>query len=120
MRRIWTMHRGAVWLLAGILPPVCAAQQPCGAGTADVRGTVADTSGARIAGAALRAGAATATSGPDGNFVLSCVANGGVIRVEAASFAPAEVKADAAARVMLEPMGAHEEVSVTAYRTPRS
>ena len=81
------MHREAVWLLAAILPPVCAAQQPCGAGTADVRGTVADIFGAPIAGAALRAGAATATSGPDGKFVLSCVANGGVIHVEAASFA---------------------------------
>jgi outer membrane receptor protein involved in Fe transport len=120
MRRIWTMHRGAVWLLAAILPPVCAAQQPCGAGTADVRGTVADIFGAPIAGAALQAGTATAKSGPDGSFVLSCVANGGVIRVEAASFAAAEVKADAAARVVLEPMGAHEEVSVTAYRTPLS
>jgi outer membrane receptor protein involved in Fe transport len=81
---------------------------------------VADIFGAPIAGAALRAGAATATSGPDGKFVLSCVANGGVIHVEAASFAPAELKADAAARVVLEPMGAHEEVSVTAYRTPMS
>ena len=30
------------------------------------------------------------------------------------------MKADAAARVVLEPMGAHEEVSVTAYRTPMS
>ena len=114
------MHREVVWLLAAILPPVRAAQQPCGAGTADVRGTVADIFGAPIAGAALRAGAATATSGPDGKFVLSCVANGGVIHVEAASFAPADVKADAAARVVLEPMGAHEEISVTAYRTPMS
>src|SRR6201996_5849766 len=114
------MHEGAVWLLAAILPPVCAAQQPCGAGTADVRGTVADIFGAPIAGAALRAGAAPATSGPDGKFVLSCVANGGVIRVEATSFAAAEVKPDAATRVVLEPMGAHEEVSVTAYRTPMS
>jgi outer membrane receptor protein involved in Fe transport len=50
--------------------------------------------------------------------VLACVADDGVIRVGAASFAFAEVKADAAVRVVLEPLGVHEEISVTAYRTP--
>jgi outer membrane receptor protein involved in Fe transport len=77
-----------------------------------------DVSGAPIAGAALTAGSVTAKAGPDGQFVLACVADDGVIRVEAASFAFAEVKADAAVRVVLEPLGVHEEISVTAYRTP--
>jgi outer membrane receptor protein involved in Fe transport len=77
-----------------------------------------DVSGAPIAGAALTAGSVTAKAGPDGQFVLACVADDGVIRVGAASFAFAEVKADAAVRVVLEPLGVHEEISVTAYRTP--
>ena len=95
----------------------CAAQ-PCGAGTADVRGTVVDSSGAPVAGAALTAGTVTAKSGAEGQFVLPCAADGAVIRVEAASFAAAEVKADAAGHVVLQPLGAHEDISVTAYRTP--
>jgi outer membrane receptor protein involved in Fe transport len=99
------------------LPLVCAAQ-PCGAGAADVRGTVVDSSGAPIAGAALTAGAMTAKSGTEGQFMLPCIADGSVIRVEAASFADAEVKANAAGHVTLQPLGAHEEISVTAYRTP--
>ncbi|MFL6429711.1 MAG: TonB-dependent receptor [Acidobacteriaceae bacterium] len=94
------------------------AAEPCGTGTKDVRGTVVDGSGAPIAGAMLTAGAVTAKSGLEGEFVLPCVADLGVIRVQAASFAEADVKADAATRVVLSPSGAHEEVSVTAYRTP--
>lgn len=57
-------------------------------------------------------------SGLYGQFVLSCVADGAVVRVSAASFAEADVQATAAARVVLQPLSAHEEVSVTAYRTP--
>jgi outer membrane receptor protein involved in Fe transport len=95
----------------------CAAQ-PCGTGTADVRGTVVDGSGAPIAGAALTAGTVTAKSGAEGQFVLPCAADGAVIRVEAASFAAAEVKAEATEHVVLQPLAAHEDISVTAYRTP--
>ena len=91
---------------------------PCGPGTKDVRGTVVDGSGAPIAGAVLTAASVTAKSGLEGEFVLLCVADDGLIRVQAASFAESDVKADAAARVVLSPLGAHEEISVTAYRTP--
>jgi outer membrane receptor protein involved in Fe transport len=124
MRIIRNNPGAGVWLLTALLSlTVRCAAEPCRAGTADVRGTVEDRSGAPVAGAALSAGIATAKSGADGQFVIPCVANDGVIRVEAVSFAPAEVKAaegrgSAAVRVVLEPMGAHEEVSVTAYRTP--
>ncbi|MDQ1450695.1 MAG: hypothetical protein QOK38_561 [Acidobacteriaceae bacterium] len=112
-------ERRAACLVAVMLslPLVCAAQ-PCGAGAADVRGSVVDSSGAPIAGAALTAGAMTAKSGTEGQFMLPCIADGSVIRVEAASFADAEVKANAAGHVTLQPLGAHEEISVTAYRTP--
>jgi outer membrane receptor protein involved in Fe transport len=108
-----------MWLIAAILAlaPACAAE-PCGLGTADVRGMVVDGSGAPIVGAALTAGSATARSGADGAFVLPCIASEVVIRVEATTFAPNEVKASAAAHVVLLPKGAQEEISVTAYRTP--
>ena len=111
----------AVWLVAAMLaaPAACPAQQ-CGAGAADVRGTVTDGSGAPVAGAALTAGRVTAKSGADGQFVLSCVQNDAVIQVDAASFAVAKVKAAAAAHVVLLPLAAHEEISVTAYKTPLS
>jgi outer membrane receptor protein involved in Fe transport len=108
-----------MWLMAAFLSLAPArAATPCGLGTADVRGTVVDGSGAPIAGAALTAGSATAKSGLDGQFVLPCIASDLVIRVEAITFAPAEVKANAAGRVVLGPMGAQEEISVTAYATP--
>src|SRR5882757_11590951 len=116
----------AVWLMAVMLSaPLACTGQRCGAGAADVRGTVVDGSGAPIAGAALTAGTTVAKSGPDGEFVLPCVANDAVIRVEAATFASADVKAGevktaVAERVVLQPLAAHEEVSVTAYRTPLS
>ncbi|HEX4308480.1 MAG TPA: carboxypeptidase-like regulatory domain-containing protein, partial [Acidobacteriaceae bacterium] len=111
----------AVWLVAAMLaaPVLCPAQQ-CGAGAADVHGTVTDGSGAPIAGAALTAGRVTAKSGADGQFVLPCVQNDAVIQVEAPSFAVARVKAAAAAHVVLLPLAAHEEISVTAYKTPLS
>jgi outer membrane receptor protein involved in Fe transport len=111
--------RRAVWLTSAMLSlaAMCAAQ-PCGPGMTDVRGTVVDGSGAPIAGAVLTAGAVTAKSSLEGQFVLSCVADDGVIRVEAASFAQTEVKVDAARRVVLSPSASHEEISVTAYRTP--
>src|SRR5258708_33320626 len=102
-----------VWLVAMMLlaPLACTAQR-CGAGAADVRGTVVDGSGAPVAGASLTAGATVAKSGPDGAFVLPCVANDAVIRVEAASFASSDVKAGevktaVAERVVLQPLAAH-------------
>lgn len=126
MRTGWKNFGIAVWLMAVLLsaPLVCTAQR-CGADAADVRGTVVDGSGTPIAGAALTAGTTVAKSGPDGGFVLPCVARDAVIRVEAASFASADVKAGevktaVAERVVLQPLAAHEEVSVTAYRTPLS
>jgi hypothetical protein len=71
-----------VCLLAGMLSlSLTCAAQPCGTGTADVRGTVVDGSGAPIAGAALTAGTVTAKSGAEGQFVLPCAADGAVIRV---------------------------------------
>jgi outer membrane receptor protein involved in Fe transport len=108
-----------VWLTAALLSLVatCVAE-PCGPGTKDLRGTVVDGSGAPIAGAVLTAGTVTAKSSLEGQFVLACVADEGVIRVEAASFAQVEVKPDATTRVVLSPLTAHEEISVTAYRTP--
>src|ERR1700761_2283302 len=112
-------ERGVVCLMAAMLSlSLTCAAQPCGAGTADVRGTVVDSSGAPIAGAALTAGTVTAKSGAEGQFVLPCTADDAVIRVEAASFAAAEVKAEAAGHVVLHPLAAHEDISVTAYRTP--
>src|SRR6202789_3577220 len=120
--RISRKNGGAVvWLVAAMLaaPVLCPAQQ-CGAGAADVRGTVTDGSGAPVAGAALTAGSVTAKSGSDGQFVLSCVRNDAVIQVEATSFAVAKVKAAAATHVVLLPLAAHEEISVTAYKTPLS
>src|ERR1700757_2441823 len=115
--------RGAMWLTAMMLAlPLACVGEPCGAGAADVRGTVVDGSGAPVAGAVLSAGNATTKSGAGGEFVLPCVASDAVIRVVAASFAPAEVKADgitsAAQRVVLQQRGAYEEVSVTAFATP--
>jgi outer membrane receptor protein involved in Fe transport len=108
-----------VCLMAAMLSlSLTCAAQPCGAGTADMSGTVVDSSGAPIAGAALTAGTLTTKSGAEGQFVLPCAADGAVIRVEAASFAAAEVKADAAGHVVLRPLAAHEDISVTAYRTP--
>ncbi len=109
---------GELWLAAALLLlPVCAAAT-CVPGTADVRGTVVDGSGAPVAGATLTAGQISARSGAEGQFVLPCVANDAAITVDAASFAKAVVKAIAASRVVLVPLAAHEEVSVTAYRTP--
>ena len=113
----------AVSLTIALLSPLACAGQQCAAGMANVRGTVVDGSSAPVPGAALSAGTAKTTSGLDGQFVLPCVANDGVIRVEAISFAPAEVKAaegrdGAGVRVVLRPMGAYEEVSVTAFGTP--
>src|SRR6476620_4073695 len=110
----------AVSLTIALLSPLACAGQQCAAGMADVRGTVVDGSSAPVPGAALSAGTAKTTSGLDGQFVLPCVANDGVIRVEAISFAPAEVKAaeardGAGARVVLRPMGAYEEIAVTAF-----
>src|ERR1700761_4929009 len=118
MRMSRTNAGVAVWLAAAMLaaPIACPAQQ-CGAGAADVRGTVTDGSGAPIAGAALTAGSVTAKSGSEGQFVLSCVGNDAVIQVEAASFAVEQVKATAATHVVLLPLAAHEEISVTAYKT---
>ncbi|HWG19649.1 MAG TPA: carboxypeptidase regulatory-like domain-containing protein, partial [Terracidiphilus sp.] len=111
--------RRAMWLTSAMLCLVAACMaEPCGPGTKDVRGTVIDGSGAPIAGAVLTAGTVTTKSSPEGQFLLPCVADQAVIRVEAASFATAEVKADVAARVVLAPLAAHEEISVTAYRTP--
>jgi outer membrane receptor protein involved in Fe transport len=123
MRILCNHRRAAVWLATALLSPLASPGQQCPTGMADVRGTVVDGSGVVVAGAAVNAGTARATSGPDGQFVLSCVADDGVLRVEAASFAPAEVKAaerkeGAGVRVVLQPMGAREEISVTAYRTP--
>jgi outer membrane receptor protein involved in Fe transport len=46
------------------------------------------------------------------------VATEAAVHVHAASFAEADVKATAAGRIVLVPLGAHEEVSVTAYKTP--
>ncbi|HEX5244879.1 MAG TPA: hypothetical protein VFW23_16600, partial [Tepidisphaeraceae bacterium] len=77
-----------------------------------------DGSGAPIAGATLAAGGTTAKSGLDGEFLLLCVANDNAIHVEASSFAGKDVKPAVAGRIVLQPLGAHEEVSVTAYRTP--
>src|ERR1700744_2487748 len=112
-------ERRAVGLMAAMLSlSLTCAAQPCGAGTADVRGTGVDSSGAPIAGAALTAGTVTTKSGAEGQFVLPCAADGALIRVEAASFAAAEVKAEAAGHVVLHPLAAHEDISVTAYRTP--
>ncbi|HEX6495263.1 MAG TPA: TonB-dependent receptor [Acidobacteriaceae bacterium] len=119
MRPTEQVVRRAVWLIAAMLSLASAsAAEPCGPGTKDVRGTVVDGSGAPIAGAVLTTGAVTAKSGLEGEFVLPCIAEDGVIRVQSASFAQADVKADTAARVVLSPLGAHEEISVTAYRTP--
>ena len=120
--RIGRKNAGAVvWLVAAMLvvPVLCPAQQ-CGAGAADVRGTVTDGSGAPVAGAALTAGSVTAKSGSDGQFVLPCVRSDAVIQVEAASFSVEQVKATAATHVVLLPLAAHEEISVTAYKTPLS
>src|SRR5581483_2474198 len=86
--------------------------------TGDVSGTVVDGSGAPIAGATLVTGTTTVKSGLDGGFLLRCVPNDAAIHVEASSFAGTDVKAPAAERIVLQPLGAHEEVSVTAYRTP--
>jgi outer membrane receptor protein involved in Fe transport len=111
--------RRAVWLTSAMLSlAIACPAEPCGPGTKDVDGTVVDGSGAPIAGAVLTAGAVTAKSGLDGRFILACVADDDAIRVEAASFARTEVKVDAATRVVLSPSASHEEISVTAYRTP--
>ncbi len=109
---------GAVWLAAALALPVVCAGAPCASGTANLNGTVVDGSGAPIAGATLAAGGATAKSGLDGEFLLPCVASDAAIHVEAPSFAGTDVKPAAAGRIVLQPLGAHEEVSVTAYRTP--
>ncbi len=107
---------GAVCLAAALaLPAVCAAT-PCGAGQANVSGTVVDGSGAPIAGATLAAGGTTAKSGLDGEFLLPCVASDTAIHVEATSFAGKDVKPTAAGRIVLQPLAAHEEISVTAYQ----
>lgn len=71
-----------------------------------------------MAGATVTSGAATAQTGVDGRFVLVCVAHDALVRVEAASFAEVSVKAAAAEHIILQPLGAHAEVSVTAYATP--
>jgi outer membrane receptor protein involved in Fe transport len=115
MRTIGRRVRGVVWV--ALLPAVCVAA-PCASGTANVSGIVVDGSGAPIAGATLTTGGVTARSGPEGEFVLPCVANGAAVHVQATSFAEADVKTAAAGRIVLQPLGAHEEVSVTAYRTP--
>jgi outer membrane receptor protein involved in Fe transport len=118
MRTLRRQIGGAVWLAAMlVLPTVCAAG-PCSPGTANVSGTVVDGSGTPIAGATVTAGSAAAKTGSAGEFVLACVANDARIEVEAASFAKTEVKVATAGRIVLQPLGAHEEVSVTAYRTP--
>ena len=106
------------------LLPACAAQS-CGTAVAGirgtaVRGTVVDGAGAPVAGVTVTAGGVAATSDAAGRFVLACVADGALLHIEAASFAPTDVKADAADRVVLEPLSAHTDVSVTAYATPLS
>jgi outer membrane receptor protein involved in Fe transport len=118
MRARFRDARGGLWLAAAVLLlPMCAAAT-CAPGTADVRGAVVDESGAPVAGATLTAGQTSARSGPDGQFVLPCVANDAVVHVAAPSFAEARVSASKAGKVVLLPLAAHEEVSVTAYRTP--
>ena len=118
MRTIRIRIRGAVCLAAALALPALCAATPCSAGKTNVSGTVVDGSGAPIAGATLAAGGMTGESGLDGEFLLPCVASDTVIHVEATSFSGKDVKPAAAGRIVLQPLGAHEEVSVTAYRTP--
>ena len=117
-------------MLAVALCAAPLAAQPCAVGTGNVHGVVVDGAGAPVAGASVSgaavsgasaAGKVAAKSDAQGIFVLACVTDGAMLRVEAASFARATVKTGTTAtaiRVVLQPLAAHSDVSVTAYRTP--
>ncbi len=112
------------WMLvAALTPALAAAAQPCGPVAAgqravEVRGSVVDGAGAPVAGATVTSAKATARSDAAGRFVLTCVTEGALLHIAAASFAPADVSTEAAGRVVLLPPAEHTEVSVTAYATP--
>jgi outer membrane receptor protein involved in Fe transport len=119
------MWSGVAAVLVTCGGAAAASATPCAPGTADVRGTLTDGSGAPVAGAAVSSGDARVQSGLDGGFVLPCLTAAAVVHVEAASFAPVDVPAatvetTAAGRVVLLPVGTRQEVSVTAYLTPLS
>ena len=118
MRTMAKRIGGAVWLALVLALPAVGVPSPCAPGSANVSGIVVDGSGAPIGGATLAAQGTRAKSGPEGEFVLPCLATDAVIHAEAQSFAGTDVKMTAAARIVLLPLGPHEEVSVTAYRTP--
>jgi outer membrane receptor protein involved in Fe transport len=85
---------------------------------AAVRGTVVDAAGAAIGGARIRATPASqeTTSAPDGTFVLEGVALPVVLVVSAPGFTEATVTIDSGVpqRVLLQPRGIVESVTVTA------
>ncbi len=92
--------------------------------TATLSGTVVDASGAAVPGADVQAadGAHTAHTGRDGRFAIEVAGPPPWrLRVSLAGFAPQDVTvapADAPVRVVLEPSGISEAVTVTAWRGP--
>ena len=68
-----TMHTFAIALLTSILVASCGGDGPTENATATVSGFVRDGSGAPIAGASVKIGSATATTGADGRFELQSV-----------------------------------------------
>lgn len=86
---------------------------------AQVTGVVVDASGAPVAGAAVTAGGASATTGDDGAFALQDAPAGAEVRVTAAGFAPASVTVEGRSdglRLVLHPAPLFDTVVVTASR----
>ncbi|SDE98813.1 TonB-dependent receptor [Terriglobus roseus] len=74
-------------------PHFSQAQEPCRDGVR-VEGVVTDLSGALIPGANVRANAASVTSGPTGQFVLTCVPVGSTVEAVATGFGTASARVD--------------------------
>ncbi len=102
---------GALALVVSAIPRLCA--------QAPLTLTVEDSAGAALSSAVVTdsAGRSLGQTGADGRLSVACVAPC-QLHVEAEGFASQSLALSADATVRLEPAGAAERVTVTAYRTP--